>query len=107
MLPDFDTFQIIYFPHAQRMECGNLEPSVVQREQEKRTLTEEVKGMKDWAMDCLRKPPAKAGCREGDGEERKNTVLRVIELNSELSHLDPSIYLQLAMGSVRVEEYEM
>ena len=76
---------------------------MVQREQEKRALAEEVEGMKDWALDCLRKP--ETGCREGGGEQRKNTTLRVVGVNSEIFHLDPGIYLQA--GPITVGEYKV
>ena len=57
-------------------------------------------GVKDWMADCLRKP--KTGHHEG--ERRKGTTLRVIELNSVYGdgHRE-----QLRLGSVKVEEYEV
>jgi len=48
-------------------------PSVQQREQE---VMEQVHGVKDLAMNSLRK--AKPGCQEG--ERRKRTTFRLIEL---------------------------
>ena len=56
-------------------------------------MREDVEGMKDWVVDCLRKP--ETGCREGEG--RKKTMVKVIELNSEMVFL----------GSAEVEEYEV
>jgi len=106
LLPDFDTFQIVYYPPAMihaRTKHGGLEPAVVQLEQEKRTLVEEVEGMKDWALDCLRKPDT--GCRGGGGKKRKNITLRVVELNSEVFYLDPGTYLQVR--PITVGEYKV
>ena len=88
--------------HARTIR-GGLDPSVVQREQGKRALAEEVEGMKDWALDCLRKP--RAECWEGGGGQGKNTTLRVIEFNSEVFHLDLGTYLQV--GPMKVGEYKV
>jgi len=64
-LPYFDTLQIVYFPG---FSMGWLRQS----------LREEVDGMKDLAMDCLRKPETGRQGREGE-----TVTLRVIDLSSE------------------------
>ena len=46
-----------------------MEPS----EQQEQTLRKQTEDMKDWAIDCLKKP--EMGWREG--EERKRITLRV------------------------------
>ena len=100
-LPDFDTLQIVYFPSVKPlMMCGcyRMRYGILWSEERRKRvllLREEVECMKDWAMDCLRKP--EAGCR--DGEARKNTTLRV----TELSPASSSVHL----GSVRVKEYKV
>ena len=79
---------------------GDTRPSTEQQKLENQVLVEEVNGMKDWAMDCLRRPEAE--CLEGEG--RKKIMVRVIELSSEtLSHL--GVYSRL--GSVKVEGCEV
>jgi len=106
LLPSFNTFEIMYYPPATihaKTKCDGLEPSMVQREQQKRAMAEEVECMKDWALDCLKKP--ETGCREGDGEERKNITMRVVELNSEIFHLDSGTYLQVR--PMTVGEYKV
>jgi hypothetical protein len=68
-LPDFDTLQIVHFLGTP------LSPSST--EQWEQELTGQVK---DW-IDHLKKPRTR--CREGEG--RKKTTLRVIELSPDLS----------------------
>ena len=78
VLPDFDTFQIVYSPlvpspllcHCGWGGCGSHMNPLEQQEQTLRTWT---KDLDDWAIDCLKKP--ETGCREG--EERKGITLRV------------------------------
>ena len=103
-LPDFDTLQIVHYLPRPSPSCrvdvpprGYIIPSVGQQKQESK---EEVNGLKDWAMDCLRK--SRTGCQEGEG--RKKTMIKVIELGSyvraddlDTSHLDV----------LEVEEYEV
>ena len=55
-------------------------------------LREEVECMKDWAMECLRKPSR-------EGETRKKAALRVIKLGVARSRAH--------LGSVRVQVYEV
>jgi len=65
--------------------------------QRKKALRDEVRGVKDWAVDCLREP-------EAGRQEKvvgKKTVVRVIELRSDRAR--PKYHL----ASVRVEEYEV
>lgn len=64
-LPDFDTLQIVYSPGF----------SMGWQEQ---ALREEVDGIKDWTMECLRK--SETGCRDGEGG---TITLKVIDLSSE------------------------
>ena len=103
-LPDFDTLQIVYFFFVRplvRCACGlsgHGRPSNKTREPwaEQRKQISGTKGVKDLVIDCL-KP--KAGCHEGEG--RKKTTLRIIELGSD-SHYGPHY-----LDSVKVEEYEV
>ena len=55
-----------------------------------------VKAVKDSAIDCLKR---KAESQEG--QRRKKTMLRIIELSSD------SRYRPLRLGSVKVKEYEV
>ena len=63
---------------------------------------EQVEGMKDWVLDCLKKP--RIG-REGMGKRKK--TLRVIELSSSLTHLGYYSHPRFRPGPVKVEEYEV
>lgn len=102
-LPDFDTLQILHFPTVAplpicgcgRMRSGSLGPPMDQRRQ---ALREEVKCLKDWAMECLRNP--ETGREEGAG--RKKIALRTIELSSDRPRA-PKFHL----ASVKVEECEV
>ena len=68
--------------------------------QRKKALREEARGVKDWAIDCLREP--EAGLQEKvKVVESKKTVVRVIELRSD--RLRPKYHL----ASVKVEEYDV
>ena len=62
--------------------------------------------MKDWAIDCLKRPRT----RRHKGGGRKETTLRVIELSSVFNPLprygDGGL-LRFHLGSVKVEEYEV
>ena len=79
-LPDFDTLQVVRFPSPTPSlicDCkkgmrGCHKPSNEQLNQAR----EEVEALKKWAVDCLKK--SEIGCQEGEG--RKKTTLRVIEL---------------------------
>ena len=104
-LPDFDTLQIVHFPLVTplplcgcgRMRLTNQGPSLKQRT---KALRDEVKGVKDWAIDCLREPGV--GCQEKVKEVgRKKTVVRIIELRSDRPR--PKYHL----ASVKVGEYEV
>lgn len=92
-LPDFNTVQIVHFlpGAADRLEAIGL-PS---RELTSQALREEVKGMKDSAIDCLNGPEKR--CQKG--EKGKKITLRVIELSTD----HPRHHL----GSVKAVEYEV
>ena len=98
-LPDFDTLQIVYLllgtPSPRCADAWNMSLSSVERREQK--LREQVKGVRDLAVDCLNDP--KTGCREGEG--RKKVTLRVIELTS--------CYGLTGFGleSVKVEAFEV
>jgi len=87
-LPDFDTIQIVYFLPGHVL-FQKRRAILLSSEQVSRALREQVKGVVDLAIECLKEP--------GEGEGRKTTV-RVIELS--LGDLRPY------MGPVKVEEYE-
>ena len=92
-LPDFETIQIVYFLPG-GVFFQKRQAVLLSSEQVSRALREQVKGVTDLAIDCLKEP--RTGCREGGG--RKTTV-RVIELSPDhpKSHLGP----------VKVEEHEV
>lgn len=101
-LPAFDTLQIVHFPlvvpfmiHGSAPVYSNRDPRA---EQLKRPLREHVRGAKDSAIDCLKKPGA--GCREGEGRIKKTTV-RVVEVDADRPRWN--FYLD----SVKVEECEV
>lgn len=130
-LPNFDTLQIVHFslttpPPISR--CGGCDGPGPYTEQEKQTLRDQVQGVKDLAVDCLRKPEKGDGrkkavpkkkqvrgtrCRTVDCPKpktgRKEIKLRVIELSSVLSLPSPraGIPLRFNLGSVKVEEYDV
>ena len=101
-LPDFDTLQILHIPAhpphpvcwCGRQRCGNRVLHVKQWEQ---SLREQARGLKDFAIDCLRTSQIK----RQEGEGRKRTTIRVVRLSSALPC--PDDYL----CSVEVEEYEV
>ena len=70
-LPDFTTLQIVHLTLTTLppicwcgvTECGVLGPYTEER---KRALREQMKGVEDWTVDCLKR--AKTGCQEGEGE---------------------------------------
>jgi len=134
-LPNFDTLQIVHFslttpPPISR--CGQCDGPVSYTEQQKQVLRDQVQGVKDLAVDCLRKPETRH--QEGEGRKkmvlrkrgvggvryrtadcpkpktgRKKITLRVIELDSVLALPSPraGIPLRFSLGSVRVEEYDV
>ena len=83
--------------------CGALGPY---SETQKQALREQMKGVKDWAIDCLKRP--ERGRREREG--RKGTTLRVIELSSTLNRFptygDGGLQ-RFHLGSVKAEEFEV
>ena len=133
-LPDFDTLQIVHFslttpPPISR--CGRCDGPVSYTEQQKQTLKDQLQGVKDLAVDCLRK--LETGHQEGEITKkmtlrkrvggvryrtadcpkpemgRKKITLRVIELSSVLSLPSPraGIPLRFNLGSVKAEEYDV
>lgn len=114
-LPNFDTLQIVHFsptkppPTSPCWRCNGPGPYA---ERQKQVLRDRVQGVKDWAIDCLKKP----GTRYQEGEGRKAT-LRVIELSSVLtlprsstSFLPRSgckVPFRFNLGSVKVEEHDV
>jgi len=98
VLPDFDTLQIVHLGITEpflSIWCGETRCSVLvpYQEERKRALREQMKGAKDWAVECLEK--TRTGCQEG--EARKTITLRIIELSQD--HLWPHL------GPVKVDEY--
>ena len=82
MLPDFHTFQIVCLLIIQsHMACwcgGKCDKTIPWRmSQWDRSLREQAKGMKDFAIDCLKK----AGIGYLEGERRKRTTLRIIQFS--------------------------
>ena len=64
-----------------------------------------MKGVKDWAIDRLKRP--ETGCSKGGG--RKDTTLRVIELSSVFDQFQGQgdDGLRFYLGPVKVEEHEV
>ena len=91
-LPDFETIQIVYFLPAVTPDGGCVARPFLK--QQNQALREQVKGVMDLAIDCLKEPGT--GCLEGEG--RKTTV-RVIELSP--NHPRPHL------GPAKVEEHEV
>ena len=109
-LQDFGTLQIVHLSLTTlptwcwcgRHQCGKLGPYSEERKQE---LREEKKVVKDLAIDRLKRPET----GRGSGGERKETTLRVIELNSTFNHFpwrDTRWILGFRLGSVEAEEYK-
>jgi len=106
-LPDFRTFQIVQLVQLVQFVPSTPSPSILGRWLKghrkspsilwNQLFKEQAGGLKGWAMANLKK--AETRCLEGEG--RKRTTLRVIELSAngslEGSHLD----------SLTVEEYEV
>jgi hypothetical protein len=90
-LPYFDTFQIAYGCKPWHHETD------LSMRQRRRGLRKQVGSAKDLAITCLRE--LETGCREGEG--RKKTTVRVIELAA------GSHYPKCHLNSVRVEECEV
>jgi len=65
-----------------------------------------MKGVKDWAIECLKRPET----GRPEGGERKGMTLRVVELSSIFGrfprHGDGGL-LKFYLGPVKVEEYEV
>ena len=95
-LPDFDTLQIVHFRLGEPLWIsGDVRASLSPMAKQQQALMEQVKGVKDLAIDSLKQ--AKVGYQEGGG--RKGVMVRVIEL---------SLYLPLDgyhLSSVKAEEF--
>jgi len=135
-LPNFDTLQIVYFtltPPPPTHWCRPWWSSGpgYYSEQREQSLREEIQGVKDWTIDCLKEP--ETGCQEGEGREkvvlreqmkrvkdrvafrpkskrrREKTTLRVIELISALTLPLPErgSPMWFHLDFVKVEEYEV
>jgi len=109
-LPNFDTLQIVHFSltkpppinHPRRRGGQKSYPK-----QQKPALVDQVRGVKDWAIDCLKKP--ETGNQGGAGREKTAVMLRVIELIPVLALPRPraSTPLRFNLDSVKVEEYRV
>lgn len=86
VLPDFDTLQIVHFPHRGRHEARDRNGN----SREPKRSRDEVKGLKDWMINCLK---SETGRQEEEG--RKKTTLRVIKLSPDrplLSSVEVEVY---------------
>ena len=101
-LPEFDTLQIVHALLGESvLLCGGMRVTLTPTEQRKQALREQMKGVRDLALESLR-DVKRAGCWEG----RRKVVLRVIEL----SPYFPFLGHQLGtahLGSVKVERFEV
>ena len=91
-LPDFDTFQIVY---GREPMYNEADLSVKKRRQ---ALRESVYGARNLAINCLK--ASGTGSREGGGEGRNRTTVRVIELV--MGHGQ-----KVRLNPVNVEVYEV
>ena len=97
-LPDFDTLQIVHFTLGEPLLiCGYARVSLVPTDQQERALREQVKGVKDLAIDSLRK--VKVECEEGERGEK--VIVRVIELSPHVP------FGRYHLGSVEAEVFEV
>jgi len=137
-LPNFDTLQIVHFSLTTPpptclcwpWQCGGLGSYT---EPQKQVLREQIRCVKELAIDCLKE--LEAGCQQGEGRKktalrerimgvndrvvvrskpemgRRRTTLRIIELNSVLTdtprHLKYGASPIFHLGSVKVEEYDV
>ena len=79
-LPNFDALQVVrgtIIPPRRACWCGwgGCVSRMNSSEQQERALRKQTEDMKDWAIDCLKKPETE--CQEGEERERKKTTLRV------------------------------
>ena len=90
---DFNTLQIVRLPMEpsprtcmcdESCDCGSIPMTSWER-----MLEKHVKGVGEWAMECLEK--ARTGCLEGEG--RKRITVRTVEFTSD--------------HPVKVKEYEV
>ena len=81
-LPDFDTFQIVRIPTATPYLIGwdgwmISDDHIPPIKRSERVLRGQTKDLRDWAIDCLKKPGT-GSCKE---KGRKEITLRVITFN--------------------------
>ena len=79
-LPDFDILQVVRVTiNPVHLVCwcgwGGCGSRMDSSEQQEQILRKQTEDMKDWAMDCLKKP--KTGRQEEKERRRKRTTLRV------------------------------
>ena len=101
-LPDFDTLQILHvpaFPPYPVCWCGlrGCNNRILHEKQWEQSRREQVRGMKDFAIDRLK--TLKSGRHKGEG--RKRTMVRIVRLSAALPHSD------YCPDPVEVEEYEV
>ena len=101
-LPYFDTLQILHVPasHPYQLcwcESTRYHDSTLHKKQWEQSRKEQVRRIKDFAIDRLK--TLKYGRHEAEGVKR--IIVRIVRLSFALPHPD---YLP---GSVEVEEYEV
>ena len=101
VLPDFDTLQIVHVLLGESvLICGSIRITLTLTDQRERALREQMEGVRDLALDSLRK--VKAGCWEG----KEKVMLRVIELSPHFPLVGPRLGAA-HLGSVKVEGFEV
>ena len=99
-LPDFDTLQIVHVLLGESvLLCGSMRVTLTPTDQREQALREQMKGVRDLALESLRKAKNE-GCWGG-----RKVGLRVIELSPHF----PLVGHHLGaahLGSVKVEEFE-
>ena len=79
-LPDFNTLQVVrdtIIPVSLSCWCGwgGCGSRMGSSKQQQEIMRKQTEDMRDWAIDCLKKP--KTGFQEGEERERKRITLRV------------------------------
>ena len=79
-LPDFNTLQIVreIIPPVSlvcRCEWGGCGSRIGSSQEQEEILRKQTEDIKDWTMNCLKKP--ETGFQEGEERERKRITLRV------------------------------
>ena len=106
-LPDFDTLQIVYAPHSippsgNEFARDEVELLPSRRQQQQVLLGEQVKTMKDWVTEYLKR--SKVGHHEAEG---RGTTLSIIELGPVYPQLPWSGEETLTRKPVKVEVCEV